>query len=83
MTETATTDPLAKEAVVDHILGSHLSTTTSNGNDEPFALRSLCATLHAQITAFLQEDVPTERLRNVQAQTRNSLTIIQNALNRY
>ncbi|KAI4258705.1 MAG: hypothetical protein L6R35_007469, partial [Caloplaca aegaea] len=46
-------------------------------------LRSLCASLHAQITAFLSEDVPTEKLRAVQRQTRLSLSIIQSALDRY
>ncbi|KAL8931049.1 MAG: hypothetical protein Q9208_000151 [Pyrenodesmia sp. 3 TL-2023] len=46
-------------------------------------LRTLCRTLHDQITAFLSEDVPTERLRAVQAQTRTSLAIIQAALDRY
>lgn len=64
------------------------STPLSNGGDTPStstntALRSLCATLHAQITAFLSEDVPTERLRAVQRQTRLSLAIIQSALDRY
>ncbi|KAL8866716.1 MAG: hypothetical protein Q9174_006130 [Haloplaca sp. 1 TL-2023] len=52
-------------------------------NGDSTSLRSLCATLHAQIAAFLQEDVPTETLRNVQAQTKNSLEIIQKALDRY
>ncbi|KAI4118318.1 MAG: hypothetical protein LQ345_001623 [Seirophora villosa] len=63
-------------------------TPLSNGDDTPSTstnttLRSLCATLHAQITAFLSEDVPTERLRDVQRQTRLSLAIIQSALDRY
>ncbi|KAL8896512.1 MAG: hypothetical protein Q9207_007670, partial [Kuettlingeria erythrocarpa] len=68
MTEAASPDP------VQHPL--------SNGSSPP-TLRALCSTLHAQITAFLSEDVPTERLRAVQAQTRASLAIIQCALDRY
>ncbi|KAL9597661.1 MAG: hypothetical protein Q9219_004988 [cf. Caloplaca sp. 3 TL-2023] len=52
-------------------------------NGDSASLRSLCASLHAQITAFLQEDVSTERLRAVQAQTRKSLQIVQEALDRY
>ncbi|KAL9039783.1 MAG: hypothetical protein Q9214_004734, partial [Letrouitia sp. 1 TL-2023] len=76
MTETAS-DPLAE--AVDRI---PIPQTTSNG-EEPSALRSLCATLHAQILVFLQEEAPTERLRNVQSQTRKSLLIIQRALDRY
>ncbi|KAL8954092.1 MAG: hypothetical protein Q9222_000071 [Ikaeria aurantiellina] len=47
------------------------------------SLRSLCTTLHNQITAFLQEDVQTETLRAAQAQTKHSLKIIQEALDRY
>ncbi|KAL9613895.1 MAG: hypothetical protein Q9167_001573 [Letrouitia subvulpina] len=56
---------------------------TTSSREEPSALRSLCATLHAQLLAFLQEEAPTERLRNVQSQTRKSLLIIQRALDRY
>ena len=52
----------------------------TNG-DHP--LRKLCTAVHDRIEAFLQEDVPTERLRKVQAQTRISLGIIQEALDRY
>ncbi|KAL8714326.1 MAG: hypothetical protein Q9220_001657 [cf. Caloplaca sp. 1 TL-2023] len=47
------------------------------------SLRTLCTSLHHQITAFLQEDVPTETLKAAQAQTRHSLKIIQEALDRY
>ncbi|KAL8732525.1 MAG: hypothetical protein Q9166_002739 [cf. Caloplaca sp. 2 TL-2023] len=52
-------------------------------NGDSKSLRSLCATLHTQINAFLQEDVPAETLRAVQVQTRKSLAIIQEALDRY
>lgn len=56
---------------------------SSTGNDDSTPLRRLCADLHAQVTAFLQEDVPTERLKNVQAQCQNSLSIISEAMKRY
>ena len=55
----------------------------SNGNVDPTPLRALCTDLHSQIEAFLQEDVETEVLRNVQKQCRHSLRIIQEALDRY
>jgi len=47
------------------------------------SLRALCSELHARIEAFLQEDVKTERLKRVQEQTRHSLDVIQEALQRY
>lgn len=46
-------------------------------------LRTLCIRLNAQITTFLYEDAKTERLKATQAQTRLSLQIIQEALDRY
>ena len=46
-------------------------------------LRNLCTRLNAQITTFLHEDVKTERLKATQAQTRISLQVIQEALDRY
>lgn len=46
-------------------------------------LRALCTRLNAQITTFLHEDVKTEKLKATQAQTRISLQIIQEALDRY
>ncbi|KAL8682189.1 MAG: hypothetical protein Q9186_001726 [Xanthomendoza sp. 1 TL-2023] len=54
----------------------------ANG-DQDDSLRSLCIDLHTQITAFLQEDFETETLRAVQIQTKKSLAIIQEALDRY
>ncbi|KAL8932690.1 MAG: hypothetical protein Q9216_006727, partial [Gyalolechia sp. 2 TL-2023] len=76
MPETAPTDLLSTA-------NNQTPTAQALQNGDSTSLRSLCATLHAQITAFLQEDVPTERLKAVQAQTRKSLAIIQEALNRY
>lgn len=46
-------------------------------------LRALCAGLHARIEAFLREDVKTEKLRRVQAQTRIAFSVVQEALQRY
>lgn len=58
-----------------------LSQAALNGDSS--SLRALCSEIHAQVEAFLQEDVETERLRSVQAQTRNSLAVIQEALDNY
>ncbi|KAI4167757.1 MAG: hypothetical protein LQ343_006952 [Gyalolechia ehrenbergii] len=76
MTETAPTDPLSTAI-------NQIPNVQDLQNGDSTSLRSLCATLHAQITAFLQEDVPTERLKAVQTRTRKSLAIIQEALDRY
>ncbi|KAL8664942.1 MAG: hypothetical protein Q9202_002651 [Teloschistes flavicans] len=55
-----------------------------NGGSSSSSLRSLCTSLHEEITAFLQEDFSTETTLNaVQEETRKSLTIIQAALDRY
>lgn len=43
----------------------------------------LCARIHDRVTAFLAEDVPTERLKSVQEQTRTSLGVLEEALERY
>lgn len=52
-------------------------------DDEISSLRDLCAKLHLQVTAFLQENVETERLKAVQAQVRHSLAVIQEAFDTY
>lgn len=52
-------------------------------NGDLLPLRALCAKLHSQITAFLDEKVQNVRLQAAQAQTRRSLQIIQEALDRY
>ncbi|MCJ1369001.1 hypothetical protein MMC20_000208 [Loxospora ochrophaea] len=59
------------------------SNPNPNPNGPPHTLPTLCSSLRAQVNAFLQEDVPTERLKRVQAQTRISLSVIQEALRRY
>ena len=52
-------------------------------NGDSTALRTLCAQLHEKVSSFLQEDVKTERLQATQKQTRRSLAVIQEALDRY
>ncbi|KAL9126423.1 MAG: hypothetical protein Q9217_004515 [Psora testacea] len=52
-------------------------------NGEAHPLRTLCTELHKKIEAFLQEDIEEERLKAVQAQCRHSLSIIQEALDKY
>ncbi|MCJ1362593.1 replication factor A protein 2 [Acarospora aff. strigata] len=55
---------------------------TVNGKKED-TLQSVCAELHARVSAFLAEDPVDNRLRSVQEQTRTSLGVISEALNRY
>ncbi|KAH7089088.1 hypothetical protein FB567DRAFT_324439 [Paraphoma chrysanthemicola] len=51
--------------------------------DTPLPFRDLCARIHDRIAAFLDaKDVP-DRVKSVQAQTRDSLSIIEEALSRY
>lgn len=57
-------------------------TETIAQNLEP-DLAPLCAKVHARITAFLDAEPATDRLRKVQEQTRLSLKIIDEALDRY
>lgn len=67
------------------LANGHNDTSPQNheveGDSTP--LRALCTRLNAQITTFLYEDVKTEKLKATQAQTRISLQIIQEALDRY
>ncbi|KAI9884821.1 MAG: ATP-dependent RNA helicase dbp4 [Watsoniomyces obsoletus] len=63
--------------------------TLDESPDEPSStedasVKHLCADIYARISAFLQDDFPdNERLRDVQLQTRRSLKVIEEALNRY
>ncbi len=51
---------------------------------EDASVKHLCAEIYARISAFLQDDFPNnERLRDVQSQTRQSLDVIRQALDRY
>ncbi|KAJ9662418.1 hypothetical protein H2201_006127 [Coniosporium apollinis] len=43
----------------------------------------LCARIHDRVTAFLAEDAPSQRLKSVQEQTRISLGVLEEALDRY
>lgn len=54
---------------------------TDNGTPSP--LRTLCAEVHEKVFAFLQQKAETELLMSVQAQCRNTISIISNALERY
>ncbi|KAF1990760.1 adenine nucleotide alpha hydrolases-like protein [Aulographum hederae CBS 113979] len=51
--------------------------------DEPIPLSDLCARIHAGITGFLEEEPATQRLRDVQEQTKIALGVIEVALDRY
>lgn len=53
----------------------------SNGDSSAF--RELCSKLHDQVNSFLLEDVKTVRLKAVQNQTRQSLGVVQDALDNY
>ncbi|KAI7434040.1 hypothetical protein KC364_g15028, partial [Hortaea werneckii] len=61
---------------------SHGNTATIT-QDPPQALPELCAQVHARVAAFLRTEPATERLRNVQQQSRLSLRILEEALDRY
>ena len=56
-------------------------TQLPNGDTSP--LRTICAELHDKVTSFLNEDLKTERLKATQEQTRRSLAVIQEALDKY
>ncbi|MCJ1234815.1 3'-phosphoadenosine 5'-phosphosulfate sulfotransferase [Varicellaria rhodocarpa] len=60
---------------------SHADTTTTT--NATTSLNTLCSQLHHKIEAFLSENVQTETLRRVQAQTKISLAVIHQALDRY
>lgn len=47
------------------------------------ALPNLCRDINEKISLFLAEDAPTERLRNLQEQTKVALGVIREALDRY
>lgn len=47
----------------------------------PFA--ELCAQIYSRVEKFLTDDLPAEGLKGTQEQTRNSLDVISEALERY
>lgn len=55
----------------------------ANGEKDDQTLSSLCAELHARVSAFLAEEALNDRLKKVQEQTRISMSVISEALNRY
>ena len=61
---------------------SHGNTATIT-RDPPQALPELCARVHARLEAFLHAEPASERLRHVQDQSRVSLKVIEEALERY
>lgn len=61
---------------------SHGNTATIT-QDPPQALPELCARVHQRVQAFLNAEPATERLRRVQHQSRLSLRILGEALERY
>lgn len=50
-------------------------------NDLTFA--EVCARVHGRVEAFLNAEPKTERVRAVQAQTRTSLNVVEEALRKY
>ncbi|KAK4983722.1 3'-phosphoadenosine 5'-phosphosulfate sulfotransferase [Elasticomyces elasticus] len=50
---------------------------------QPVPLPLLCERIHRRVYAFLEAEAPTEALRRVQEQTRTSLGVIAEALERY
>ncbi|KAI9679410.1 MAG: 3'-phosphoadenosine 5'-phosphosulfate sulfotransferase [Caeruleum heppii] len=55
----------------------------SGTDSDSASLRRLCADWHRRLDAFLNEDLADERLQTVQKQTRISLAVIKDALQRY
>lgn len=58
------------------------NTSTITQSDPP-SLPEVCARVHARVEAFLAAEPATERLRHVQEQSRLSLNILGEALERY
>ncbi|KAK0333475.1 3'-phosphoadenosine 5'-phosphosulfate sulfotransferase [Friedmanniomyces endolithicus] len=61
---------------------SHGNTATIT-QDPPQGLPELCAQVHQRLEAFLRAEPATERLRQVQEQSRLSLKVLEEALERY
>lgn len=71
------TETEAKAAIQDE---DHFQPTDDGA---PSPLRTLCKELHEKVFAFLEEEPPTEVLRNVQGQCIRTITIISDALTKY
>ena len=81
--QSPTGSSLADRSREQYLLTAQLPAVTVLSNGDSHPLRALCAKLHSQIQAFLDENFKCARLQAVQAQTRRSLQIIQEALDRY
>ena len=73
-------DPKGRLAMTETGPKAAADNTSSHG---PKSLRALSIEIHNRVDTFLQEDVKTERLKKVQAQTKTSLRVIEDALHRY
>jgi FAD synthetase len=51
--------------------------------DTPLPFHELCARIHDRIAAFLDAKDVSERVKSVQGQTREALSVIEEALTRY
>lgn len=51
--------------------------------DTPLPFHELCARIHDRIAAFLDARDVSQRVKNVQGQTREALSVIEEALARY
>lgn len=52
-------------------------------SDTPLPIHELCARIHDRIAAFLDAKDVSQRVKNVQGQTREALSVIEEALARY
>lgn len=65
------------------VRSDHAGRTETIAQDDEPDFAALCARVHARISAFLDADAGNESLRRVQDQTRLSLKVIDEALERY
>jgi hypothetical protein len=69
-------------SAADEATQTREAAVNGNGHGDK-SIRPLCRALAARVEAFLEEEVETEMLRNVQDQTRVSLGVITAALEKY
>ncbi|KAK5121721.1 hypothetical protein LTR85_004596 [Meristemomyces frigidus] len=70
------------EPVIGVHVDSHGNTATIT-KDPPKALPELCAQVHQRLEAFLKAEPRSERVKGVQDQSRLSLKVLEEALERY
>lgn len=51
--------------------------------DTPLSFPDLCARIHSRVQVFLDESHESDRLKSLQLQTRTSLDVILEALDKY